>query len=125
MRARKRIWIALRDFRAEGLMSDWKFAQKDASEELASLSYFSFKKPQKLGDVVFLITVKEYIAPPKGQFARFFAQADKHVNQKIAPILPTGWGNSVLDALNACFHMIREFPYEGEETRVANGASGD
>jgi len=31
-------------------VSDWKFAQKDASEELASLSYFSFKKSQKLGD---------------------------------------------------------------------------
>jgi hypothetical protein len=116
--------LSIVDFRAEGRVSDWKFAQKDASEELASLSYFSFKKSQKLGDVVFLITVKEYISPPKGQFARFFAQADKHVNQKIAPILPTGWGNSVLDALNACIHMIREFPYEGEQTSTASGASG-
>jgi hypothetical protein len=124
MPAPDRICIGQRDFRAEVLVSDWKFAQKDASEELASLSYFSFKKSQKLGDVVFLITVKEYISPPKGQFARFFAQADKHVNQKIAPILPTGWGNSVLDALNACIHMIREFPYEGEQTSTASGASG-
>jgi hypothetical protein len=110
--------------RAEGLVSDWKFAQKDVSEELASLSYFSFKKLQAGGGVCFVITVKEYIAPPKNQFARFFAQADKHVNQKIAPILPTGWGNSVLDALNACIRMIREFPYESEETPAANGASG-
>jgi len=59
-----------------------------------------------------VITVKEIAAPPQGQFARFFAQADKHVNQKIAPS-PTGWGNSLLDALTACARMIREFPYEG------------
>ena len=75
-------------------MSDWKFAQKDVSEELALLHHFSFKKPLETGEVCFLITVREFAAPPKGQFARFFAQADKHVNQKIAPILPTGWGNS-------------------------------
>lgn len=106
-------------------MSDWKFAQKDVSEELALLSYFSFKKHQGRGQIYFVISVKEYLAPPKGQFARFFAQADKFVNQKTAPILPTGWGNSLLDALNACIHMIREFPYEGEETPAANGASGD
>lgn len=103
-------------------MSDWKFAQKDVSEELALLHHFSFKKPQEAGEVCFVITVKEFVAPPKGQFARFFAQADKHVNQKTAPILPTGWGNSLLDALNACARMIREFPYEGADTVAAKGA---
>ena len=105
-------------------MSDWKFAQKDAVEELALLHQFSFKKPQGSGEISFVITVKEFAAPPKGQFARFFAQADKHVNQKIAPILPTGWGNSILDALTACVRMIREFPYEDEETVSARGAPG-
>jgi hypothetical protein len=112
------------DFRVEGLVNDWKFAQKDASEELALLTQFSFKKRQANGDVSFVITIREYVAPPKNQFARFFAQADKHVNQKIAPILPTGWGNSILDALNDCIRMIRQFPYEGEETSTATGASG-
>jgi hypothetical protein len=109
---------------AEELLNDWKFAQKDASEELALLHHFSFKKPQGGGEVCFVITVREFAAPPKDQFARFFAQADKHVNQKIAPILPTGWGNSMLDALTACARMIREFPYEGEEGVAAQGAPG-
>ena len=106
-------------------MSDWKFTQKDVSEELALLHQFSMKKAQKGGEVCFLITVKEFAAPPKGQFARFFAQADKHVNQKTAPILPTGWGNSLLDALSDCARMIREFPYEGEEILAAKDSPGD
>jgi hypothetical protein len=105
-------------------VSDWKFAQKDPCEELALLHQFSFKKPQGTGEVCFVITVREFAAPPKGQFARFFAQSDKLVNQKIAPILPTGWGNSILDALTACVRMIREFPYEGEDGVCPKGAPG-
>ena len=62
-------------------MSDWKFAQKDTSEELALVHHFSFKKQQNSAEVTFRITVKEFVTPPKGQFARFFAQADKEVNQ--------------------------------------------
>jgi hypothetical protein len=124
MRAPNRICAVHCDFLSEGLVNDWKFAQKNTSEELALLSYFSFKKLQGQGEICFLITVKEYIAPPKNQFARFFAQADKFVNQKSAPILPTGWGISALDALNDCIRMIREFPYEGEETTTVSRASG-
>ena len=105
-------------------MSDWKFAQKDASEELTLLHHFSIKKHEKSGEVSFLITIKEFAAPPKGQFAHFFAQADKYVNQKTAPILPTGWGNSILEALTACVRMIREFPYEAEESPAAKGVPG-
>jgi hypothetical protein len=105
-------------------VSDWKFAQKELAEELALLHQFSFKKPQGSGEVHFVITVREFATPPKGQFARFFAQADKHVNQKIAPILPTGWGNSILEALTTCVRMIREFPYEGAETASSGGAPG-
>jgi hypothetical protein len=108
---------------AEDLLSDWKFAQKDVSEELALLHSYSMKKRQNGSDVCFVITVKEFAAPPPGQYARFFAQADKFVNQKTAPILPTGWGNSILEALSACVHMIRQFPCEGEETS-AKDASG-
>jgi hypothetical protein len=102
------------------VLNDWKFAQKDVHEELALLHQFAFKRHQKDGEVCFLITVREFAAPPPGQFARFFAQADKHVNQKIAPILPTGWGNSLLDALSDCVRMIREFPYEAEEIPAAS-----
>jgi hypothetical protein len=108
------LWAVLAP--AEGNVSDWKFAQKDVSEELAQIHSYSMKKHQNGGDVCFVITVKEFVAPPPGQYARFFAQADKFVNQKTAPLLPTGWGNSLLDALCACVRMIREFPYEGTET---------
>lgn len=105
-------------------MSDWNFAQKDSSEELAQLHYFSYKKQQSGADIIFLITVKEFVTPPKGQFARFFAQADKEVNQKTAPIIPTGWGVSLLDALSDCTRMIRDFPYEGKETLASRGSAG-
>ena len=105
-------------------MNDWRFAQKNDSEELALLHHFSFKKQHQGGEVGFVITVREFAAPPKGQFAHFFAQADKYVNQKTAPILPTGWGNSILEALTACVRMIREFPYEAEETAAAKSAPG-
>jgi hypothetical protein len=100
-------------------VSDWKFAQKDVCEELALLHSYSMKKQQSGSDVNFVITVKEFAVPPPGQYARFFAQADKFVNQKTAPFLPTGWGNSLLDALCACAKMIRDFPYEGPETTGA------
>lgn len=104
-------------------MSDWKFAQKEASDELALLHHFSFRKQQSGAEITFLITVKEFVTPPKGQFARFFAQADKEVNQKTAPIVPTGWGASLLDALSDCTRMIRDFPYEGEEALASKGSS--
>jgi hypothetical protein len=108
----------------EEFLTDWKFAQKNASEELALLHHFSFIKQQPGAEVTFLITVKEFVTPPKGQFARFFAQADKEVNQKTAPIVPTGWGVSLLDALSDCTRMIRDFPYEGEETVTSQSAPG-
>ena len=104
-------------------MSDWKFAQKDVSEELAALHHFSFTKNQGPSQICFVITVKEFVAPPCGQFVRFFAQADKHVNQKTAPVLPIGWGNSLLDALSDCTRMIREFPYEGDEIPAAKDSA--
>jgi hypothetical protein len=107
----------------EEFVSDWKFAQKDVSDELAALHHFSFTKNQNGSPIYFLITVKEFVAPPCGQFARFFAQADKHVNQKTAPVLPIGWGNSLLDALSDCTRMIREFPYEGEEAPEAKDSA--
>jgi hypothetical protein len=100
-------------------VSDWRFAQKSPTEELAQLFLFSFKKCHGQGETEFVITVREFAAPPPGQYARFFAQADKHVNQKIAPFLPSGWGNSLLDALSACTRAIREFPCEEEQAQAA------
>lgn len=105
-------------------MSDWRFAQKNAAEELAQLHLFSFKKCHGQRQVDFTITVREFAAPPPGQFVRFFAQADKPINQKLAPFLPSGWGNSLLDALSDCTRAIREFPCDEEETSAAQGSSG-
>ncbi|HTG60169.1 MAG TPA: hypothetical protein VMG63_12270 [Terriglobia bacterium] len=96
-------------------MSEWKFAQVDRSEELAELHFFSIKKRQTGGDVNFRITVKEFAAPPPGQHLRYFAEADKKVNQTTAPIRPCGWGDSVAEALSGCARLIRQFPYEGED----------
>ena len=94
---------------------EWHFTQTSPSEELARLHYFSVKKRQPDGDVDFRITVKEYAVPSAGQRLRFLAQADKHVNQKTAPLLPSGWGDSMWEALEGCLRLIRGFPYEGDE----------
>lgn len=96
-------------------MAEWHYGQVDRTEELAQLHFFSMKKRQSGGHVDFRITVKEFAAPPPGQHLRFFAEADKAVNQKTAPILPCGWGDSILEALSDCMRIIRQFPYEGEE----------
>ena len=106
-------------------MSDWKFAQKEDAEELALLHQFSFIKRQQGAEITFLITVREFVNAPQGQFSRFFAQADKEVNQKTGAILPTGWGTSLLAALSDCTRMIRDFPYEGEEAHPKRSTSGD
>lgn len=95
-------------------MSEWHYAQGDRGEELCELRVFSMKKKQAGAEIPFQITLREFAAPPPGQGARFFAQADKHVNQKTAPIIPCGWGDTVLAALADCIRMIRQFPYEGE-----------
>jgi hypothetical protein len=46
---------------------------------------------------------------------RFFAVADREVNQKTAPFLPSGWGDTIGQALRDCIQLIRQFPYEGHE----------
>ncbi|HEV2298850.1 MAG TPA: hypothetical protein VGR72_10070 [Candidatus Acidoferrales bacterium] len=94
-------------------MSEWHYAQENKSEELAELRYFTMKKRQGNDEIRFHITVKEFATPPPGQHVRFFAEADKAVNQNSAPIVPSGWGDTALKALADCLRMIRQFPYEG------------
>ena len=100
-------------------MSDWQFAQENPAEQLALLHFFSILKHQPGGDIAFRITVKEFAAPPPGQRLRFFAEADKAVNQKTAAFVPCGWGNTVFNALVDCVRLIRQFPYEGDEPPAA------
>ncbi|HEX4003119.1 MAG TPA: hypothetical protein VHX36_10760 [Candidatus Acidoferrales bacterium] len=95
-------------------MAEWHHAQASPSDELAQLSFYSMKKKQDGREIEFRITMREYVDRPKGQHARFFAEADKHVNQKLAAILPHGWGHSVLEALADCIRMIHQFPYDEE-----------
>jgi len=91
---------------------EWVYAQKDAAEELAQLHYFSLKKRQPEGEIEFVITVKEFASRNTTQM-RFYAQADKELNQRTAPFRPFGWGDSLLSALTECIRSIREYPYEG------------
>jgi hypothetical protein len=93
-------------------VSDWVHIQAASGEQLMQLHHFSFIKEQPGGDVNFAITVKEYAVPPPGQRLRFYAEADKPVNQKSAPIVPCGWGSSIFSALGDCVRLIRQFPYE-------------
>ncbi|HTZ31681.1 MAG TPA: hypothetical protein VMH31_04445 [Methylomirabilota bacterium] len=95
-------------------MTDWMYVQENPTEQLAQVHYFSFMKQQAGGDVPFLITIKEFAAPPPGQRLRFFAEADKPVNQNTAPFVPCGWGNTLFNALGDCVRLIRQFPYQGD-----------
>jgi hypothetical protein len=93
-------------------MNDWVYLQASPGEQLMQLHYFSIVKQQETGEVTFAITVKEFAVPPPGQRVRFYAQADKAVNQKVAPFVPCGWGESLFSALGDCVRLIRQFPYE-------------
>jgi hypothetical protein len=95
-------------------MADWPYIQENPAEQLAQLHLFSLVKHQPAGDVVFQVTVKEFAAPPPGQRLRFFAEADKAVNQKTASFVPCGWGNTLFNALGDCVRLIRQFRYEGD-----------
>ena len=95
-------------------MTDWQYAQTDRTEELAQIHIFHMKKHQSGRDVEFRITVKEFAVAPPGHSLRFFAEADKPVNQKTAALVPSGWGDSILKALADCMRLVRQFPYEGD-----------
>jgi hypothetical protein len=95
-------------------MSDieWTLVETSPSDEFAQLHFFSIKKSQGDQAIEFRITVYEYCTHNKLSM-RFFAQADKQVNQKTAPFTPFGWGRTLLEALSDCVKSISRFPYEG------------
>jgi hypothetical protein len=95
-------------------MEEWAFAQLKPTDQLAQLRFFSVKKPHGAGEVEFRITVWEYVKPRDPEMP-FFAQADKQTNQKTLPFTPSGWGNTLLDALAECIEAVHRFPYEGTE----------
>jgi hypothetical protein len=95
-------------------MNDWGYAQGHPDEEFARLHLFSMKKQQGGAAIEFTITVKEFITP-KDPALKFFAQADKQTNQRTAPFTPSGWGQTLLTALEECVKAIQRFPYQESE----------
>src|SRR5437667_383725 len=93
-------------------MAEWHFIETQPSDEFAQLHWFSLKRNQDDQAVEFRIAVYEYASLNKLSM-RFFAQADKQVNQKTAPFTPFGWGSTLLEALSECVKSINRFPYEG------------
>ena len=92
-------------------MNDWGYAQREPEERLARLHHFSMMKPYSGGEVEITITVREYVTP-KDPALLFFAQADQQTNQKVAPYTPTGWGRTLLEALEVCVREVNRFPYQ-------------
>ena len=101
-------------------MNDWKYVQRDPTEQLAKLHFFSVKKPHTSGPVELRITVWEYATPEIGDLS-FFAQADVKLNQQTAPFRPCGWSNTLMGALSECLQNMRKFEYQ-EQQEPAGGS---
>ena len=105
-------------------MEDWKFVEKDPSEALARLHFFSIKKKHASGEVEARITVKEF-ASAKTTDMKFFAVADLELNQKTMKFHPCGWAETLMGALAECLRNLRKFEYEGRELPSAASPSCD
>jgi|ERR1035437_693979 hypothetical protein len=93
-------------------MSDWKYLQRDPSEALARLHFFSVKKKHPSGEIEARITVKEF-ATADMRDLQFFAVADIELNQKTMKFQPVGWSETLMGALGECLRNFRKFEYEG------------
>jgi hypothetical protein len=95
-------------------MNEWKLVQKDPSEGLARLHFFSIKKKHAAGEIEARITVKEF-ATAKTTDMQFYATADVELNQKALRFTPCGWNETLAGALGECLRNLRKFDYETEE----------
>jgi hypothetical protein len=100
-------------------MNDWKLAQRDPSERLAKLHFFSFTKKHAQGAIEARITVKEFVTAETSDML-FYAEADLELNQKALAFRPCGWHNTMFGALSDCLRNIRKFEYEGAEAGCAS-----
>ena len=105
-------------------MEDWKFAQKDPSECLARLHFYSVTKKHACGEMEARITVKEF-ASAKTTDMKFFAVADIELNQKTARFQPCGWAETLMGALTECLRNLRKFEYEGPELPSSSSPTCD
>ena len=92
-------------------MDDWKYLQRDPSEALAQLHFFSVKKKHSSGEIEARITVKEF-ATAQLRDLQFFAVADIELNQKTLKFQPVGWSETLMGALAECLKNLRKFEYE-------------
>ncbi len=92
-------------------MNEWKLVQRDPSEALAKLHFFSVTKKHATGEIEAHITVKEF-ATAKTSDLKFFASADLELNQKTLRFRPCGWSDTLLGALAECLRNLRKFEYE-------------
>ena len=95
-------------------MNEWKLVQRDPSEELARLHFFSVKKKHAGGEIEATITVKEFVTF-KTSDMHFFASANLELNQKTMKFQPCGWSDTLAGALSECLRNLRKFNYEAEE----------
>ena len=94
-------------------MNEWKLVQKDPSEALARLHFFSVKKKHATGEIEARITVKEFVTA-KTSDMQFLATADLELNQKTLRFQPCGWSDTLAGALGECMRNLRKFEYEAD-----------
>ncbi len=99
-------------------MNDWKYVQRDPSEALARLHFFTVTKKHACGEIEARITVKEF-ATPETPDLQFFAMADIELNQKTLKFRPVGWHETLMGAVAECMRNLRRFEYEGFEQATA------
>jgi hypothetical protein len=92
-------------------MDEWKYVQRDPSESLARLHFFSVTKKHSSGEIEARITVKEF-ATAELRDMQFFAVADIELNQKTLKFQPVGWSQTLMGALAECMRNLRKFEYE-------------
>jgi hypothetical protein len=95
-------------------MNEWKLVQRDPSEALAKLHFFSVTKKHATGEIEAHITVKEF-ATAKTSDLKFFASADLELNQRTLRFRPCGWSDTLMGALAECLRNLRKFEYEADE----------
>ncbi len=83
-------------------MNEWKLVQKDTSEALARLHFFSVNKKYAKGEIEARITVKEF-ASAKTSDMQFYATADLELNQKALRFQPCGWSETLVGALGRMY----------------------
>jgi hypothetical protein len=99
-------------------VNEWKLVQKDSSEGLARLHFFSIKKKHAAGEIEARITVKEF-ATFKTSDMQFYASADIELNQKAMNFQPCGWSETLAGALGECLRNLRKFDYEADQQSSA------